>query len=168
MTIAGTFIAELQQEAGATRRLLERVPEDKLSWRPHPRSSSLGELALHIAQLPRGITQLVSGPDAEVPNVPRPEATSRAELLNVLEESLAFAAAKLESWDDDALAHQWRLTRGGKTIIELPRAGMIRTVLLNHWYHHRGQLTVYLRLLDVPLPSVYGPSADEPRLPIEE
>lgn len=167
MARAAAFVTELREEAGATRRLLERVPEEKLSWRPHPKSSSLGELAMHIALLPMGIVELVKGRESEVPNVPRTEAHSRAELLESFDQSIATAVAKIDGWGDAGLAEPWRLTRGGRTLIELPRGGMIRTILLNHWYHHRGQLTVYLRLLDVPLPSIYGPTADDPVMPIE-
>jgi uncharacterized damage-inducible protein DinB len=93
--------------------------------------------------------------------VPLPEGLSVAEIVAALDENVPYAAAKLTEWDDEALAMKIRLTREGKTLFELPRAALIRNVMLNHWYHHRGQLTVYLRLLDVPLPSVYGPTADE-------
>ena len=168
MTLTESFINELTREAETTRRVLERVPEDKLTWRPHPKSMSLGHLAKHIAMLPAAITELVSEKTREVPNVPPQETASRAELLAALDRSVEAAVAKLKGWGDAELAEPWTLTRNGTTVIELPRAGMLRTVLLNHWYHHRGQLTVYLRLLDVPLPGIYGPTADDPRMPIED
>jgi len=161
---AEELIAELTQEAATTRRVLERVPEQKLSWKPHPRSLSLGQLAHHIAVLPMAIAELVSELVREPPNVPRPEAGSVAEILSTLDGSVAAAVRKLSSFSDEAMAQTWTLTRGGKAILEVPRMGVIRTIMLNHWYHHRGQLTVYLRLLDVPVPAVYGPSADDARL----
>ena len=159
--IAEPLIVELAQEAAATRRLLERVPEGELSWKPHPKSMSLGELAFHIAILPRGIADLLSETARELPTVPRPEATSVAEALSTLEDSVAFATAKLTEWGDDGLREGFRLMNGGQTLFELPRVAMVRSIMLNHWYHHRGQLSVYLRLLEVPVPVIYGRSADE-------
>lgn len=156
-----SLIAELTNEAATTRRVLERVPEDKLSWTPHPKSMSLGRLALHIAVVPGGVAELVSRPTGEIPTVPLPEPTSLREILAALDQSIATATAKLAALGDEGLKTEWTLTRGAKTILALPRIGMLRAVMLNHWYHHRGQLTVYLRLLDVPLPPVYGATADE-------
>lgn len=156
------FIAELEQEAETTSRVLERVPEDALSWRPHEKSMSLGQLALHIAGLPSGFAELLDEPTVEMPEMgSRPEAASVEELLETLEESVEAAARTIGAWGHEALASDWRMTRDGETVVDVPRAGMLRAGLLNHWYHHRGQLTVYLRLLDVPLPAVYGPTADE-------
>lgn len=163
MTITKSLIGELKQEAEATRRVLERVPEDQLSWRPHPESMSLGELALHVAQTPGGVAELLDEPSAGPPDFSnRPEAASRTELLSALEESVANATSKLSAWGDDGLAAEWKMTEGAETLMALPRASMVRAIMLNHWYHHRGQLAVYLRLLDVPVPAVYGDSADEP------
>ncbi|HWS71504.1 MAG TPA: DinB family protein [Thermoanaerobaculia bacterium] len=161
MAMAEAFIAELTNEAKTTRRVLERVPESELAWRPHPRSMSLGQLAYHIAALPRGIADLLAELSVEPPRVPLPENVPVAEILANLEQNIPYATERLASWGDAGLAAMWRMTRGDRTLLELPRAAMVRSVMLNHWYHHRGQLTVYLRLLDVPLPSVYGPSADE-------
>ncbi len=159
--ISESLIAELSQEAATTRRVLERVPEDKVSWKPHPKSFSLGQLAHHVAFVPGAIAELVSELRRELPVVPRPEAKSVAELLSTLDASVAKAKAKLGSWSDEALMQIWTMMRDGKTVMQMPRIAMIRAVMLNHWYHHRGQLTVYLRLLDVPVPAVYGASADE-------
>lgn len=155
------LIAELTQEAAATRRVLERVPEDKLSWTPHSKSMSLGQLALHVAVIPGAIAELLSELQREPPGQGYPEATSRTELLSKLDQGVALATAKLGAWEDDDLKAEWKMTRGDATLIAAPRIAMVRTVMLNHWYHHRGQLLIYLRLLDVPVPSVYGPSADE-------
>jgi len=161
MTLAEQFAAELTREAVTTRRVLERVPDAQLAWTPHQKSMTLGKLATHIAMIPRRVSDLIAQPEAEMPRVPLPEGLSVAEIVAALDENVPYAAAKLTEWGDEALAAQWRMTREGKTLLEMPRAAMVRSVMLNHWYHHRGQLTVYLRMLDVPLPSVYGPTADE-------
>lgn len=155
------LLGELEQEAHATRRVLQRVPEDKLSWRPHPRSSSLGQLALHVAIIP-SLGMHVLGPDVlEAPEFVQPEARTAAELLSTLEESLALARRFLSELTPERAEGTWRLVSGGRELMAAPRMAMIRTLMFNHWYHHRGSLVVYLRLLDVPLPAVYGPSADE-------
>ena len=161
MGLAEQFAAELTREAATTRRVLERVPESQLMWRPHPKSMTLGQLAFHIAELPRGIAMLLANLDAEVPRVPLRDDASVAEILATLDATVPFANQRLAEWGDDGLAARWRMTREGKTLLEMPRMAMWRSVMLNHWYHHRGQLTVYLRLCDVPLPQVYGPTADE-------
>ena len=161
MTVA-ELIQELEQEAGNTRRTLERVPEDQLAWKPHEKSPSLGQLALHIATLPGAITEVALKPTFEAgPRPPRPSAGNRAELLEAFDKSLAQAKARLGALDDSALGVTWKMMNGDQVVMTLPRAAVFRTILLNHWYHHRGQLTVYLRLLGVPLPAIYGPSADE-------
>lgn len=159
--IADAFAAELKQEAPATRRVLERVPEDRFAWKPHPKSMSLGQLAFHVAAMPGGVAQLISTTVAEVPQVPLPEPKSREELLTTLDESVATVTSQLATLGDEGLQQQWKLVSGGKTILTLLRKEVVRTIILNHWYHHRGQLTVYLRMLDVPVPIVYGPTADE-------
>jgi len=161
MNIADEILAELKSEGDATRRVLERVPERHLSWKPHPKSDSLGTLAYHVAVVPLGLAQLLTDPVAELPQVPRPEATSVAQLLAALDQSLAVASTKVRNWGEEGLDARWQLTSGGTVIFDMRRFDMLRSTMLNHWYHHRGQLTVYLRLLDVPLPSIYGPSADE-------
>jgi uncharacterized damage-inducible protein DinB len=161
VSLAEQFAAELTREAATTRRVLERVPESQLAWKPHEKSMSLGQLAYHIAILPRSISNLLTELQVEPPRVPLPENTPVAEMLALLDAAVPYATAKLAEWGDEGLAARWRMIREGKTVFDMPRAAMVRSVMLNHWYHHRGQLTVYLRLLDVPLPSVYGPSADE-------
>jgi len=161
--MTSSLIDELKQEADGTRRALERVPEERLTWRPHPKSMSLGQLALHVAQVPGAVARLLDGPAGEAPDFSstRPEATSRSELLSALDESIGDATTRLAAWGDEGLMTEWRLTRNGETLMALPRIGMTRSIMLNHWYHHRGQLLVYLRLLDVPVPAIYGDSADE-------
>jgi uncharacterized damage-inducible protein DinB len=165
MSIAHTLLAELDQEAQATRRVLERVPQAHLSWKPHPKSMSLGQLAQHIAVVPGNVAELLVRDSIEAPDFVHPEASQAGDLLPALETSLAKARQHLGGLDDGAMAATWRIMRGGREMMALPRAAFARTVMLNHWYHHRGQLLVYLRLLDVPVPSVYGPSADENPFP---
>lgn len=123
---------------------------------------SLGQLAHHVATTPGGVANIVAKAEFEAPNFgDQPSAASAAELVPALERSLAEARSILNGLDDNAMMAAWKLTRSGKEIFSAPRIGVIRTIMLNHWYHHRGQLSVYLRLLDVPVPSIYGPSADE-------
>lgn len=158
---AARMIEELRAEAGYTRRVLERVPDDRFDWRPHPRSMAVGELALHTAQLPRGVTMLVEALDTEMPDVPRTMPASTAEILAALEHGVEYAAARLAEWGDEGLAAAWRLRMRGEVVIENERGDVLRAILFNQTYHHRGQLTVYLRLLGIPVPAIYGPSADE-------
>jgi uncharacterized damage-inducible protein DinB len=161
-TTINALLAELEQEANATERVLARVPQEHLSWRPHPKSFSLGQLAMHVATIPGSVAQLASMDtfDAPPPAVQAESATA-SELVPTMKDSVAKARELLGGFDDAKMAETWRLMAGGKEIIAMPRAALARTVMLNHWYHHRGQLLVYLRLHDVPLPSVYGPTADE-------
>jgi uncharacterized damage-inducible protein DinB len=162
MKIADVLIAELEQEAQATRRVLERVPQAMLAWKPHAKSFSLGQLALHVATIPGNVASLVA--HDVVPEPPRflqPEAATSAELVPALNASIAQARTIVGGFDDAAMHATWRLLFDGKELMAMPRAAMLRMIMLNHWYHHRGQLLVYLRMHDVPLPSVYGPTADE-------
>ncbi|MFB5661172.1 DinB family protein [Alteribacillus sp. HJP-4] len=152
---------ELVNEAESTRKVLERLPEERLSWTPHEKSMTLGQLALHVAILPGELSEFFRELSREVPEVPLEEAESTKEILKRFEESVTKAEEILTSWSEKDLAAEWRMTHEGKTIMSGPRYSMVRTIMLNHWYHHRAQLTVYLRLLDVPVPGIYGPSADE-------
>jgi uncharacterized damage-inducible protein DinB len=162
MNTTDLLIAELTEEAAITRRVLERVPEEKLSWTPHPKSMSLGQLALHVAVIPGSLAEFLSELTRETPSFSFPEVNSPlSEILLALNKSEATALAKLSAWGKDDLMAEWKLTQGTETIIKAPRIKMVRSLMFNHWYHHRGQLVVYLRLLGVPVPSVYGPSADE-------
>lgn len=163
MSIATPFLQELAMEAPTTRRVLERVPESSLSWRPHTKSMSLGQLALHVATLPQQLSDFVAGDELDfsaAAGAP-PAAESREALMKAFEASLAHAQRYLESLSDARAFDTWTLKNGETPLFSAPRVGVIRSFLFNHWYHHRGQLVVYLRLLDVPVPSVYGPSADE-------
>ncbi len=162
MSFCEAMLAEMAEEAHITRRLFERVPEDKLSWKPHPKSRSLGQLALHIAQIPGNVSAMAAQDVVEAPSFANePEAKSRAELLQTLNQGLTTAKEILSKMDDQRLMDPWSVKKEGKVLMTVPRAGILRSILLNHYYHHRGQLSVYLRLLAVPVPSIYGPSADE-------
>jgi uncharacterized damage-inducible protein DinB len=163
MALIDGMLQELERETLTTRRVLERVPSERLSWRPHPKARTLGELAMHIATVPAAVAELVALespvqiPDFADPPTPK----SASELVPALDRSIAKAKTVLGGMDDATLMTTWRLMRGERELISLPRVAFLRSVMLNHWYHHRGQLTVYLRELDVPIPSIYGPSADE-------
>jgi uncharacterized damage-inducible protein DinB len=162
MAIVDSILMELDHEAQTTRRVLERVPGDKLGWKPHPKSYSLGQLATHIAETPGVIAGWVTQPKLEVSGgFEQKSATSTAEILSALEASLTKAKEVVRGLDDATALSTWSLISSGKTLMTMPRLAVIRALLLNHWYHHRGQLSVYLRELDVPVPAIYGPSADE-------
>lgn len=161
MSIAESFIAELEREGKSTVRILERVPQEKLDWRPHPKSMTLGELAWHIARLPaialKGLREGKRDVGATRPG-PREGVDFVAEFQrNVAELKNALAATT----DEVLLKERFSFVRGEEVVTSFPKIAFIRTVLLNHSVHHRGQLTVYLRLLDVPVPAMYGTSADE-------
>ena len=162
MRIVDPYLMELDREAGTTRRVLERVPDDKLAWKPHQKSMSLGQLSLHIAQVPGAIAGFVTEPTLEAPaKFVQEAARSTGEVMSALEASLVKAKEVLGGMDDATAMSTWTLTREGRTLMSMPRIAVVRAIMLNHWYHHRGQLSVYLRELNVPLPSIYGPSADE-------
>ena len=161
MSATDALIQELDQEAQTTRRVLERVPDDKLDWKPHATSLSLGQLAMHVAIVPGGIAEASTQSRFQVPKFAHPSATSAAELMSALDQSIAKAKQIVGGMDDAALASTWRLVDGDREVWATPRSTLLRTLMLNHWYHHRGQLSVYLRELGVPVPSIYGPSGDE-------
>jgi len=161
MRLIDPILMELDQEAQTTKRVLERVPQEKFSWKPHPKSYSLGQLAMHIASAP-GIVAGAAGKDTyEISGGPPPEPKSHKELMDTFSANLTSAKDALNDLDDARLMSTWNGMVNGKVVLSIPRIGLVRAILLNHWYHHRGQLSVYLRLLDVPVPSIYGPSADE-------
>jgi uncharacterized damage-inducible protein DinB len=161
MAFIDGILQELEQEAQTTRRVLERVPESHMSWKPHAKSMSLGQLALHVATTPGGVAEIASQPSIQLPPFTQPAATSTAEVLQALDDSVARARQLLGGMDDATLAATWKVLDGDRVVLAMPRAAVLRAIMLNHWYHHRGQLSVYLRQLNVPVPSIYGPSADE-------
>jgi len=157
------MMSEIRQEAATTRRVLERVPADKLSWKPHARSMSLGQLALHVATIPGNVSRFAQLDEFDVStaNFDPAAPASTKEILTVLDDSIQSAEAYLSGLSESAATANWHLTARGKEVFTVPRVEMLRSIMLNHWYHHRGQLSVYLRLLDVPVPVIYGRSADE-------
>jgi uncharacterized damage-inducible protein DinB len=161
MSLAETILVELDQESHTTKRVLDRVPEAKLSWKPHPKSYSLGQLALHIATSQGNVASLAAMDTVEAPGFAQSEPTSRREIFDAFSKSIDDAKSAIGKMDDARLKSTWTLTKNGQPIMAIPRIDFLRSVLLNHIYHHRGQLSVYLRMLDVPVPSIYGPSADE-------
>jgi uncharacterized damage-inducible protein DinB len=163
MALIDGMLQELEDEARSTRRVLERVPDNRLGWRPHEKSRTLGQLAWHIAVVPGAVAEFVASPSpAQAPEFrPDPTPAKSAELIPALHQSISKAKKILGGMDDATLMETWRMMKGDREIFAIPRAAMLRSIMLNHWYHHRGQLTVYLRELGVPLPSIYGPTADE-------
>jgi len=162
MDTVSLLLMELEKESEATRRLLELLPEDKLAWKPHPKSMTVGQLAMHVAMIPGAIASVVRADSFDVSTDMRPpQPETRAQAIEAFEKSKAEADDILGQFDDDALEKMWAAKKGSRTVTMLPRGAVIRFILLNHLIHHRGQLSVYLRLLDVPLPSIYGPSGDE-------
>jgi uncharacterized damage-inducible protein DinB len=156
------MLLELRDEAAITKRLLDRVPADKLTWKPHPKSMTLGQLAGHIAAIPGRIASMAQQDSFDVlkgsfvPTQPK----SLEEILATLEQEVRNAEQFLQGMTEERLAGKFRLMKGDRELFSQPRSGILRTIMLNHWYHHRGQLSVYLRLLEVPLPVIYGRSAD--------
>lgn len=165
MAIKDGLLFEFDHEMGTTRRLLERVPDAELSWAPHEKSSTLRKLAAHIATIPHWVPAVCdgSGLDFAASNLDRPkEPESAAAVLKLFDEHVKAARAKIAEQTDGALAAIWTLRNGEHEIFSLPKAAVLRGFIMNHLIHHRGQLSVYLRLRNVPLPSIYGPTADEP------
>lgn len=161
--IAGGMLAEFEQELNTTRRFLERIPVDKLKWRAHPKSMTVGQLALHMAQVPGAVLNMAMQDRGTPPDfsAPRQEPASLKDVLGVLEESAALVRKVLPTLDDARMMATFEIAAGGKTLMSLPRVAFLRSIMLNHWYQHRGQLGVYLRLLGAQVPSSYGPSGDE-------
>jgi uncharacterized damage-inducible protein DinB len=162
MSIAQQFLDEFEVQAPITRRFLERLPEGKLTWKPHQKSMSAGQLAYHLAFVPGGVIRFVESNPAQAPaafNFPQP--ASLGEVLAAFDESIATVRSLLPKFEDHAMAETWRMMAGGRELLAQPRADFLRDVMFSHWYQHRGQFSVYLRLLDVAVPSSWGPSADE-------
>ncbi|MEO8349980.1 MAG: DinB family protein [Acidobacteriota bacterium] len=160
MSIAEVFLREFDGEMETTRRLLERVPSDRLEWSPHPKSMSLKKLAGHVAELSSWGVRLEES-SFEVGTRPSTDFESVGQLLERFEENVKASRASIARKSDEALRERFKVTKGGTTFFEMSKASILRRVFLNHLIHHRGQLSVYLRLNDVSLPAIYGPSADE-------
>jgi uncharacterized damage-inducible protein DinB len=168
MSIAQSLLAEFELQAPITRRFLERLPEDKLTWKPHEKSMSAGQLAYHLAFVPGGVIRLVTANPTPEPSLNFPQPASRDEVLKTFAESIATVRECLSKADDLSMNETWRLSIGGREVLAQPRGQFLRDVMLSHWYQHRGQFSVYLRLLGVPVPASWGPSADEPPLFVQK
>jgi uncharacterized damage-inducible protein DinB len=162
MTLSERLAPEFDREMKTTRKLLERVPADKFTWAPHDKSMALGRLASHVAEMPSWVTGTVQLEFMDIDASYKPWiAASRDELLSKFDSYAAEAGQALSGATDEHLDKRWALRSGGQELFAAPREEVIRTWVLNHMIHHRGQLSVYLRLLEIPVPSIYGPSADE-------
>jgi len=158
-------LGDFEQEIALTRRVLERVPDDRFDFKPHPKSFSAGHLATHLSNLPFWLISILSADEFDLASIPptNPDDLPRTRdaVLARFDENVAAVRAALEAADDEALTRPWTLRKGEHVMMTIPRVAAIRTVGISHIVHHRGQMTVYLRLMDIPVPAVYGPSADE-------
>ncbi|MGH7433334.1 MAG: DinB family protein [Candidatus Methylomirabilales bacterium] len=166
MGMSEALLPEFDHEMANTRKTLERVPEGKLGWKPHEKSMTMGRLAVHLAEIPGWASLTIEqdsfdfAPPGAPPYQP-PQANSRKEILAIFDDNVAAARAAIAGADDGQLKKPWSALSGGKTAFTLPRIGVLRSFIMNHSIHHRAQLGVYLRLNNVPVPAIYGPSADE-------
>jgi uncharacterized damage-inducible protein DinB len=164
-SIAQAFLEEFETQAPIMRRYLERLPDDKLTWKPHEKSMTAGQLAYHIASTPGGVVRFAQSNPAQVPDFAGfPQPANNSEILQKFDESIATVRETLPTIDDAAMNETWRLMAGGKEVIAQPRWQFLRDVMFSHVYQHRGQFSVYLRILNIPVPASWGPSADEPPL----
>jgi uncharacterized damage-inducible protein DinB len=162
-SIAESLLAEFEIQAPVTRRFLERLPEDKLAWKPHEKSLSAGQLAYHIAAVPGAIVRLVKKNPVQNPGPTLfPQPANCREILDKLDESFTAVRSELPKFEDTAMGETWRIVAGDRELLAMPRAAFLRGIAFNHCYQHRGQFSVYLRLLNLPVPASWGPSADDP------
>src|ERR1700722_1742523 len=161
MLIAESLLAEFEAQAPVTRKFLERLPESKLTWRPHPGSMTAGQLAYHLALVPGGVVRGAQKDQIAPPDFQFPQPASLQEIFDTFEQSIAAVREVMPGFDDAAMNATWRVVAGDQVIVAMPHVAFLRNIMLNHWYQHRGQFCVYLRLLDVAVPSSWGPSADE-------
>ena len=160
-SIAQSMLAEFEIQAPITRKYLERLPEDKLTWKPHEKSMTAGQLAYHLAWVPGSVLRFAEESTRQAGNFNFPQPASLQEVLDTLDGSIATAREILPTFDDAAMHESWRLVMGDKELMSTERGLFLRDIMFSHWYQHRGQMCVYLRLLNVPVPSSWGPSADE-------
>ena len=163
VSINTALLGELKHESSGTRKILERVPTDKLDWQPHEKSMKLGRLAKHIADLPFWFERIINADEFDIltANINREPPQNTESILKLFDERLTAAIQVLEKVTDENLNQQWTFRRGEKIMFQMPKKVALRSLAFNHVYHHRGQLSVYLRLLNIPVPGMYGPSADE-------
>lgn len=161
MSIATDLLAEFETQAPITKRFLERLPEDKLTWKPHEKSLSAGQLAYHLALVPGGVITGAKQDSIAPPNFQFPQPESLEQILKAYDESITTVRNLMPTFNDAAMDAIWRIKDGDKELVAMPRKLFLRDVMLSHWYQHRGQFSVYLRLLGQPVPASWGPSADE-------
>ncbi|MBI4459941.1 MAG: DinB family protein [Acidobacteria bacterium] len=166
MTLSDTLLPEFDHEMANTRKILERIPESQFGWKPHEKSMTLGRLAVHLTEIPAWTVHTIQKDSMDVapPGAPPyhpPQANSRQEVLSMFDRNIGEARAAIAAASDEHLQKPWSLLAGGKTVFTMPRIAVLRSMVMNHNIHHRAQLGVYLRLHNIPLPAIYGPSADE-------
>jgi uncharacterized damage-inducible protein DinB len=166
MPISDALLPEFDHEMATTRKFLERVPDERLNWKPHQKSFSMGQLSTHLSNIPSWVVDTMKKTELDIAPVGQPpyreqEKHSRHELLEAFDKNIAAARQALSGSSDATLMQSWSLLQGGKPIMTMPRIAVLRSFILSHIIHHRAQLGVYLRLCDIPVPSAYGPTADE-------
>jgi uncharacterized damage-inducible protein DinB len=166
MSISASLLPEFDQEMANTRKALERMPDDKFDWKPHEKSGTMGWLANHLANLPSWTVYTINQDSLDLAptggeSIKWEGKGSRQELLDYFDTNVGAARAAIAGASDEEMLKPWSLLKGGVTLMTLPKIAVLRGFVMNHVIHHRGQFTVYLRLNDVPVPSIYGPSADE-------
>jgi uncharacterized damage-inducible protein DinB len=166
MSYAETILPEFDQEMAGTRKVLERIPEDKLGWKAHPKSNTIGWNANHLAEIPGWVEGTLNRTEWDIAPADgepyrTPDLTSRQEILDLFDRNVATARKAIESVSDEAMQENWSLLQEGRPLFTMPRSAVVRSFVLNHLIHHRAHLCVYLRLNDVPVPGLYGPSGDE-------
>ncbi|MGA9774029.1 MAG: DinB family protein [Blastocatellia bacterium] len=165
MSISEALLPEFDREMANTRKTLERIPEDKFDWKPHEKSMRLGSLAIHLATMVGWVADLMKQDSLDLdPNYEEPKVNTRSEIIEMFDGGVASARAAIDGASDEEILKPWTLLSGGKEILTMPKAAVIRDFAMNHSIHHRAQLGVYLRLNDIPVPSIYGPSADEDQM----
>jgi uncharacterized damage-inducible protein DinB len=166
MSYAETLLPEFDQEMASTRKVLERIPDDKLDWQAHPKSHTIGWNANHVADIPSWLVMVLTSPELDIAPVDgasyaSPKLTSSRAIVELFDKNVAAARKALAEVKDETVGEPWTLAQAGKPIFTMPRAAVIRSMVLNHMMHHRAHLCVYLRLNDLPVPGMYGPSGDE-------
>lgn len=161
MSLTKSLIAEFEHESAGTKRILERIPKEKFDWRPHAKSRTLKELASHVAGLSAWPGVILKSDTLDLTTIKSAEINSTEDLVNELNRNVQHSLDTLKTAKDEDFQGKWTLKSGDHVVLEVPKSVGIRSVALNHMYHHRAQLSVYLRLLDIPVPGMYGPSADE-------
>lgn len=166
MSLSQWILPEFDHEMANTRKVLQRIPEDKLDWKAHPRSNTMGWVAMHLAELPGWVALVMTSDSFDIAPpggepYRTPAVTSREDILQRFDRNAAAAHAAIEAASDERLSATWTLQRDGQVLFAMPRRAVLRSFVLNHSIHHRGHLCVYLRLNEIPVPSLYGPSGDE-------